>query len=104
MSFLKDTDYSGSRAYDGEPAARVLIDHFRLRLALTFAWTRLKIEKFMELIAAPTSPSAPTPRGFSMLGAKQQALPPPRRITDVFPLPNSDDRARRTRNDNQSCL
>jgi hypothetical protein len=104
MSFLKDTDYSGSRTYDGEPAARVLIDHFRLRVALTFAWARLKIEKFMQLIAGPTSPPAPTPRGFSMLGAKQQALPPRRRITDVFPIPNSDDRPRKTRNDNQSYL
>jgi hypothetical protein len=104
MSFLKSTDYSGGRTYDGAPAARAVVDHFRLRIALNFAWARLKIARFMRFIAAPTSPSAPTARGFTMLGSKQPALPPRRRITDIFPIPNSDGLPRKTRNDSQSCL
>ena len=79
MSFLKSTDYSGGRTYDGAPAARAVIDHFRLRIALNFAWARLKIARFMRFIAAPTSPSAPTARGFTMLwrqAAGASAAPP----------------------------
>jgi hypothetical protein len=104
MSFLKETDYSGSRTYDGQPSARVLISHFRLRVALTFAWARLKIERFIRLGVASMRPSVPVQHGFTLLGAKRRSLPIRRPITDVFPIPNSDDRRRKMRNDNEFCL
>lgn len=104
MSFLKSTDYSGGRAYDREPAARVLVDHFRLRAALTFGWAKLNLDRFIQFIAAPTKPSPPVHRGFSVIGAKQKPLPARRPITDVFPIPDSADHPRKTRNRDQSGL
>ena len=104
MSFLKETDYSGSRSYEREPTARAVIDQFLLRLSLTFAWTRLQIEKILCAGVAPLRTSSLIDHGdkhFTVLGSTQKSLPARRRITEIFPIAESDER--RVRNDNSPC-
>lgn len=103
MSFFKETDYHGSRTYEDEPAVQGFIGRFRLRASLTFAWVRLQIEKFLHLGVAPLHTSSLMHRGekhFTMLGTRQRAARASRPITDLFPISNSNDRARRIQNDN----
>lgn len=97
MSFLKETDYHGSRSYDGEQPAEGFIHHFRLRASLTFAWIRLQIEKFIALTAAPlrTSLVHHGEKHFTVLGSRQRAVPARRPITDIFPVPDSNNALRR---------
>ncbi len=97
MSFLKETDYHGSRAYDGEPAAEALIDHFRLRVSLTLAWARLQIAKLMRpsVASTRTGTTSLVHRGekhFTLLGARPRTLPAHRRITEIFPIAVSGSR------------
>lgn len=90
MSFFKETDYHGSRAYAGDPPAHV--DHFRLNLSLTFAWAKLQIEKFMRLGAPPQETSSLLSHGekhFTLLGSKEQPLPAHRPLSEIFSLSES---------------
>lgn len=96
MSFFKETDYHGSRTYDVDPAAYVFIDHLRLRVSLTFAWVRLKIERFIRLGVAPTPTSSLIHRGqkhFTLLGTKDQPRPARPPISEIFSLSDLNDRA-----------
>jgi hypothetical protein len=91
MSFLKDTNYHGGRAYAGERAWES-IEHFHLRTSLTWAWIKLKIEKLLRLRAAPLRPSSLIHGGekhFTLLGNRQPARRP---ISDIFPISNRNDR------------
>ena len=51
MSFLKETNYHGSRIYDGDPADQGCMD-FGLRWSLALAWTALQLKKFGRLLLA----------------------------------------------------
>jgi len=104
MSFLNDTNFSGSRRYEAEPASQSTTAFYRLRAGLILAWARQRIGKIFLLIAPPTKTSAPARRGFTVLGGKQQPVAARRPITDVFPIPTSADRPRTMRNHNQSRL
>lgn len=93
MSFLKETDYHGSHAYDGEGAARTLVEHFGQRASLTFAWMKLQIESLVRRIAAPTTSSLVDhgEKHFTLLGNKQRVIPVRRPITDIFPIANCNE-------------
>jgi hypothetical protein len=97
MSFLKETNYRGGRTYDGE-GAQNSVDYFRLRVSLTIAWVRLKIEKLLHLRAAPSPISSHVHLGgkhFTVLGSRRRPLPARRPISDIFPISSSNDRPRR---------
>jgi hypothetical protein len=102
MSFLRETDYHGSRRYDGPRPAHLILDHLRLRLSLIAAWVGLQVEKWLHLGATPLRTSSLIDHGekhFSLLGARPRparARPP---ITDIFPIPDSIDRPRNRLND-----
>ena len=98
MSFLKETDYHGSRRYDGPGSTHVLLDHLRLRLSLGFAWAGLKVEKWLRLGAASPRTASLIDHGhkhFSSLGERPRAVPARRPITEIFPIPASVDRPRK---------
>jgi hypothetical protein len=101
MSFLRETDYHGSRRYDGAQSARTILDHLRLRVSLIVAYVGLQIEKLRHLGVSPLRPSALIDHGekhFSLLGARPRAARPRRPITDIFPIPVSIDRPRKSLN------
>ena len=102
MSFLRETDYHGSRRYDGPRPAYLILDHLRLRLSLIVAWAGLQVEKWLHLGARPLRTSSLIDHGekhFSLLGARPRAARPRRPITDIFPIPVSIDRPRKSLND-----
>lgn len=95
MSFFKETDYHGTRAYAGDPPAHV--DHSRLNVSLTFAWVKLKIEKFIRLgTPAPKASSlvAHGERHFTLLGSKEQPLPAHRPLSEIFSVRESSGGSR----------
>lgn len=95
MTFFKETDYHGSRTYDVEP--QVPVNHFGLRLSLTFAWARLQIDKFFRWVAPPVRTSSLMDGGekhFTMLGSRQRAVTARRRIMELFPVSDAADRSR----------
>ncbi len=97
MSFLKETNYRGGRTYDGE-GAQNSVDYFRLRVSLTVAWARLKIEKLLHLRSSLSPISSHVHFGgknFTVLGSRRRPLPARRPISDIFPISNSNDRPRR---------
>jgi len=104
MSFLNNTNFSGSRRYEMEPDSHSTTAFYRQRTGLILAWARQRIGEILRVIAPPTKASAPVRRGFSVLGAKQEPVAARRPITDVFPIPTSADRPRTTRSDNQPRL
>lgn len=102
MSFLKETDYHGSRRYDGAQSAHVILDHLRLRLSLLFAWVGLQVEKWLRFGAGSPRTASIIDHGnkhFSSLGGRPRAVPARRPITDIFPIPASIDRPRNQLND-----
>jgi hypothetical protein len=102
MSFLKETDYHGSRRYGGAQPAHRILDDVRLRVALIVAYVRLNIERLLRFRAAPDRTFSLIDHGekhFSLLGARPRAVRPRRPITDMFPIPDSIDRPRKSSND-----
>jgi hypothetical protein len=90
MSFLKETDYHGSRTYGGEPATEAQLD-YRLRLSVAFAWVGLQMKKLMRLGATPTRSLSLVHDGekrFTLLGATPRVLPKHRNFAPL----GSDDR------------
>jgi hypothetical protein len=100
MSFLNGTEDSARRGHEGASVARVLIDQFRTRISLIFAWTVLQLRKFVRPV---TDSRRPLPlihggeKHFTILGTQQQpAIAPRRPITELFPIANSNDRSPKT--------
>ena len=102
MSFLKETDYHGSRRYDGQESARIALEALRLRVSLIVGWAALQTRKFLHLGARPPRTSSLVDHGekhFTLLGARPQPIPARRQITEIFPIPSSIDRPRSGVND-----
>ena len=99
MSFLKETNYHGSRTYDGDPADQGRMD-FGLRWSLAFAWTALQLKKFGRLLLAAVQPTPRAERGFTLLGTEQRTVPVHRPISDLFPIGASNEHASRIRHEN----
>ena len=102
MSFLRETDYHGSRRYDGPQSANLVFDHLRLRVSLIVAHVGLQIEKLRQFGVAPLRTAALIDHGekhFSLLGARPRAVRARRPITDIFPIPVSIDCPRKGLND-----
>jgi hypothetical protein len=86
MSFLKDTDYSGSRKYEPDSSNPRGAFNFGLTWSLTVAWAALKLRKFARLALAAVEPTPRADRGFTLLGAEQRSISRHRPISDLFPV------------------
>ena len=97
MSFLNEPEDSSSRRRDDALVPRLLIDQFRTRISLIFAWTILQIRKLVRPVTDSRQPSPLIHGGekhFTILGTQQQpAIAPHRPISELFPIANSNDRS-----------
>ena len=102
MSFIRETDYHGSRRYDGAQSANLILDHLRLRVSLIVAYVGVQIQKMLHFGVAPLRTSSLIDHGekhFASLGVRPRAVRMRRSITDIFPIPASIDRPRKSLND-----
>ena len=100
MSFLKETNYHGSRTYDGDPADHDRIDNFSLRWSVAFAWAMLQLKKFVRPTLPARQPTRRGEHGFSLLGTERHTVPVHTQITDLFPIPKSNEHASKIRHEN----
>ena len=98
MSFRKETNYHSSRAYGRKPGAEKLVTRLLLRIALPFTWATRQIGKLLHSGVAPMQASS-SERHFAQPATQQRAHPARRTISEIFPIPNSNGRARKIGND-----
>jgi hypothetical protein len=102
MLFARETDYHGSRRYEGAQSVPALAEHLRLRVTLTFAWAGLLIRNLLRFGAGSPRTSTIVDHGekhFTLLGVRPPAVPA-RSISDIFPIPAPSNRPRGGTNDN----
>jgi len=73
------------------------MEHVRARISLIFAWIVLQLKNLVRPTDGSRRPSPPLIHGgekhFTVLGAQHPAVQARRRITELFPIANSNDRS-----------